>query len=283
MSGQKRKIESLDSTEGEEEEKAQPPAKKPCVVEEKKMPRTAGLADDVFIEVRQEGTTWTPQAVSMKYLRRTQSAFLDEAIQIEERRLDIPAGTLPTQVDFINLWTDELKWSCSAPKSEVLMEAWDRLGFHAKVEKFIDQLRPQSLDATRGGVWALKVFRWARRFKKPALAQKAVLALANTKRDDELTPEMIPELAALLRRCITAVVSVHKELDEFEATAYDTRDCDPDVCTKSCSRGDRCAGHPQGERLSGTDEDYDGESLAFFKCIDEELEKLSKEIGLGLY
>lgn len=217
------------------------------------MPRTSGLVEDVMITVRQRGVDWTPQAVTMKSLRTTESAFIDEAIDLETCELEIPADTCPTQLDFVELFTIELRVDviyCSHPIA--IVEAWDRLGCGRKVTKYLNDLEQKRARIRRPD--PLTVYRWGRRFFRPLLVRQgleAVLDAGETGPQPE--PDMMPELLKLARRYRSTHIEIGRHIKELRDSAQAT-ECG-DECPLSCS-GDSDE-HPEHDWDTTNDGDYD--------------------------
>jgi hypothetical protein len=188
---------------------SEPAAKRACVgdgvraVEDEAkakpfMPRTASLADDDIILVRQRDTDWAPQAVLMGRFRMTQSAFIDEAIELETRTVDVPAGTCQTQEDFIKLFTYCL-YTGNNPLNTIdprrFLHAWDVLGFTRRVGDYLDDLEANRSWGLRPD--AITLFAWGRRFKRPKLVRMATEQFVDPKYKGPL-----PDAATLLEQVI---------------------------------------------------------------------------------
>jgi hypothetical protein len=216
------------------------------------MPRTAGISDDTMIAVEQMGSGWSPQAVSMKNLRRTQSLFLDEAIDPDTHRLEIPAGTCQSQEDFVKLFSVYFYVSSVYLDQTRMLEVWDRLGFHKEVQKHLNNLEKRYSFAQRPD--AITLYRWGRRFFRPILVQQACEAMLDADyKGPPPEPDMFPNLLTMARRVQKDMQLIRKEIGVFRETLTEMGECDPD-CPKSCTGHSN--EHPDCDWESTVEDDY---------------------------
>lgn len=226
------------------------------------MPRTACINDDVMVIVHQRGVEWVPQAVTMKNLRQTKSALLDELIELDTHHLEIPPGTCQSQEDFVKLFTVDLYVGSTFCNQTSHFEAWDKLGFHAKVMNHLEGLEKQHSWIQRPD--AVTLYRWGRRFHRPLLVSQACeIMLEPDYKGPAPEPDMFQQFLRTMRGFQQKRNLIRSKIEAFRKSVR-SMECNEDECARSCN-GDSDA-HPKHNWDETEESDYEDCAVA---CLND--------------